>query len=91
MRAPAFVAGLLLAGISTSAFGQNWMYGSGPNGTPPFAYQGPGYSQPYQPPYEAPRVQDWSLSTPAVPRVESYVPPPSWPSSQLPCTMPGCR
>lgn len=36
-------------------------------------------------------ARDFYVPPPQVPQIQSYVPAPSWPSSTLPCTMPGCR
>jgi hypothetical protein len=74
---------LLCGGSVSHAQSNQWLYGSGPGGTPPFMYG----SQPPPPPvYQMPPL----APLPQVPRIESYIPAPSGPSG-YPCTMPGCR
>jgi hypothetical protein len=85
-------AGICLAATATQA--QNWMYQSGPGGTPPLLYGDP-YSNLYgrntsnwpppSPVFETPTL-------PTVPHIQSYVPTSSYqPPVYLPPTMPGYR
>lgn len=68
-----------LLSVSASAHAQNWMYQSGPNGTPPFAYGDP-YGNLYRqqsttswpaPTYTGPQSFGY---TPAVPGISRYSP-----------------
>jgi hypothetical protein len=82
MKRIIIAAALAVAATGVHAQGFN-PYLNG-NGTPPFIYG----SSPQMPPVTN---FDWNFSTPAVPRIESYIPALTRGPTNYPCTMPGCR